>query len=135
MKPTFTVLLALCICIWGCNTPAPPLQNASKKQLKLAADAHQVLVKHCQQCHGKGNSQSDEMLLEYEVLINDKFIRPWNAKRSKLYTVIAKGDMPREEKDAAPGFFPRYDLGGQAVPAEEQEIIRRWIDAGAPRWD
>ena len=135
MKPTFIALLALCLGIWGCITPDPPLQNASKKQLKLAADAHQVLVKHCQQCHGKGNSQSDEMLLEYGALINNKFIRPWNAKRSKLYRVIAKGDMPREEKDAPPGFFPRYDLGGQAVPAEEQEIIRRWIDAGAPRWD
>ena len=135
MKSIFTVLLALCICIWGCNTPTLPLQNASKKQLKLAADAHQVLVKHCQQCHGKGNSQSDEMLLEYGALINDKFIQPWNAERSKLYRVIAKGDMPREEKDAPPGLFPRYDLGGQAVSAEEQEIIRRWIDAGAPRWD
>ena len=109
MKPTFTVLLALCICIWGCNTPMPPLQNANKKQLKLAADAHQVLVKHCQQCHGKGNSQSDEMLLEYGALIKDKFIRPWNAKRSKLYRVIAKGDMPREEKGPA---TPRRPVAG-----------------------
>ena len=134
MKPTFTVLLALCICIWGCNTPTPPLQNANKKQLKLAADAHQVLVRHCQQCHGKGNSQSDEMLLEYGALIKDKFIRPWNARRSKLYTVIAKGDMPREEKDAPPGLFPRYDLGGPAVPDVELALLKRWINAGAPRW-
>jgi hypothetical protein len=133
MKATLIASLVLYIC--GCVAPKPPLRNANKEQLKLAADAHQVLVRHCQQCHGKGNSQSDEMLLEYGALIKDKFIRPWNARRSKLYTVIAKGDMPREEKDAAPGFFPRYDLGGQAVPAEEQKIIRRWIDAGAPRWD
>ena len=133
MKAILIASLVLYIC--GCGTPKPPLRNANKKHLKLAADAHQVLVQHCQQCHGKGNSQNDEMLLEYGALIKDKFICPWNAKRSKLYTVIAKGDMPREEKDAAPGFFPRYDLGGQVVPAEEQEIIRRWIDAGAPRWD
>ena len=73
MKPTFIALLAFCLCIWGCITDKPPLQNPGKKQLRLAADAHQVLVKHCQQCHGKGNSQSDEMFLEYGALIKDKF--------------------------------------------------------------
>ncbi|SVC83800.1 uncharacterized protein METZ01_LOCUS336654, partial [marine metagenome] len=81
-------MLALCIC--ACKTIKPPLKNVNKEQLKLAADAHQVLQKHCQQCHGKGDSQSDEMLLEYEALIEDKFVRPWNAQRSKLYRVIAK---------------------------------------------
>ena len=75
------------------------------------------------------------MLLEYETLINDKFIRPWNAKRSKLYRVIAKGDMPREEKDAPPGLFPRYDLGGPAVPEDELELIKQWINAGASNWE
>ena len=74
------------------------------------------------------------MLLEFEALIRGRFIRPWNAKRSKLYRVIAKGDMPREEKDAPPGLFPRYDLGGPAVPDEELALLKRWINAGAPRW-
>ena len=128
-------LMALCLCVLGCGTPKPPLQNANKRQHELALDAYQVLQKHCQQCHGKGNSQSDEMLLEYGALINDKFIRPWNAKRSKLYRVIAKGDMPREEKDAPPGLFPRYDLGGPAVPEDELELIKQWINAGAPNWE
>ena len=128
-------LMALCLCVWGCGTPKSPLLNSNKKQHKLAVDVHQVLQKHCQQCHGKGDSQSDAMLLEYEALIQDKFIRPWNAERSKLYKVIAKGDMPREEKDAPPGLFPRYDIGGPAVPEEELVLIRQWINAGAPNWE
>ena len=133
MKSSLIALLALCIC--ACETIKPPLKNANKEQLKLAADAHQVLQKHCQQCHGKGDSQSDEMLLEYEALIEDKFVRPWNAQRSKLYRVIAKGDMPREEKDAPPGLFPLYDIGGSAVPEDELSLIRQWINAGAPNWE
>ena len=72
MKSILIALLALCIC--ACETIKPPLKNANKEQLKLAADAHQVLQKHCQQCHGKGDSRSDEMLLEYEALIEDKFL-------------------------------------------------------------
>ena len=75
------------------------------------------------------------MLWEYEALIKDKFIRPWNAERSKLYKVIAKGDMPRGEKDAPAGLFPRYDIGGPAVPKEELALIRQWINAGAPNWE
>ena len=133
MKPLPVVLLAFIF--FGCVTSKPPLENANKEELKLAIDAHQVLQKHCQQCHGKGDSQSDAMLLEYEALIQDKFIRPWNAERSKLYKVIAKGDMPREEKDAPAGLFPRYDIGGPAVPKEELALIRQWINAGAPNWE
>ncbi|SVE07294.1 uncharacterized protein METZ01_LOCUS460148, partial [marine metagenome] len=137
VKPTLIALLALgsCICLYGCESVKLPLKNANKKQLKLAADAHQVLQKHCRQCHGKGDSQSDEMLLEYEALIEDKFVRPWDTQRSKLYRVIAKGDMPREEKDAPAGLFPRYDIGGPAVPEEELELIKQWINAGAPNWE
>jgi len=133
MKPLPVVLLAFYF--FGCVTSKSPLQNANKEQLKLAVDAQQVLLKHCQQCHGKGDSQSDKMLLEYGALIKDKFVRPWNAERSKLYKVIAKGDMPREEKDAPPGLFPRYDIGGPAVPEEELDLIRQWINAGAPNWE
>ena len=80
-------------------------------------------------------SQSGEMLLEFEALIQGRFIRPGNARRSKLYRVIAKGDMPREEKDAPPGLFPRYDLGGPAVPEDELELIKQWINAGATNWE
>ena len=133
MKPLVVALLAFYF--FGCLTSKPALQNANKEQLKLAAAAHQVLQKHCQQCHGKGDSQSDEMLLEYEALVKDKFIRPWDAQRSKLYRVIAKGDMPREEKDAPAGLFPRYDIGGPAVPEEELELIKQWINAGASNWE
>ena len=133
MKPLSVAFLAFYF--FGCVTSKPPLQYANKEQLKLAVDVHRVLLKHCQQCHGKGDSQSDEMLLEYEALIKDKFIWPWNAERSKLYKVIAKGDMPREEKDAPPGLFPRYDIGGPAVPEEELALIRQWINAGAPNWE
>ena len=128
-------LMALCLCVLGCGTPKPPLQNANKRQHELALDAYQVLQKHCQQCHGKGNSQSDKMLLEYGPLIKERFVRPWNAERSKLFKVIARGDMPREKKDAPPGFFPRYDIGGSVVPDEELALIKKWIDAGAPSWE
>jgi mono/diheme cytochrome c family protein len=133
MKPTLIALLALCLV--GCQSPELPPRAESPAHKKLAADAHRILKFHCAQCHGKGNSQSDEMLLEFEALIKGRFIRPGNAARSKLYKIIARGDMPRAEKDAPPGFFPRYDLGGPAVSAPELEILKRWIDAGALRWE
>ncbi len=75
------------------------------------------------------------MLLEYGALIKERFVRPWNAERSKIYKVIAKGDMHREKKDAPLGFFPRYDIGGTAVTDEELALIKEWIDAGAPNWE
>lgn len=128
-------LMALCLCVWGCGTPKPPLLNADKRQHKTAVDAHQILQKHCQQCHGKGDSRSDKMLLEYGALIKERFVRPWDVERSKLYKVIAKGEMPREKKDAPLGFFPRYDIGGTTVTDEELALIKEWIDAGAPNWE
>ena len=132
MKVTFIALLAGCLA--GCATPVVPAYPHSLAQQQLAAEAHRILVLHCRQCHGAGTSQSGEMLLEFEALIQGRFIRPGNARRSQLYRVIAKGDMPREEKDAPPGLFPRYDLGGPAVSDEELALLKRWINAGAPRW-
>jgi hypothetical protein len=132
MKVTFIALLVGCLA--GCATPVVPAYPHSLAQQQLAAEAHRILVLHCRQCHGAGTSQSGEMLLEFEALIQGRFIRPGYARRSKLYRVIAKGDMPREEKDAPPGLFPRYDLGAPAVPDEELALLKRWINSGAPRW-
>ena len=104
---------------------------SAESQETLAVRAYRVLVKHCSQCHGKGAAQSDEMLLEHEVLLKDGLIRPGSAAKSKLYRVMLKGEMPREKNDN-PGFFPRYDLSGPPVPQKEMAIVKRWIETGAP---
>ena len=47
------------------------LSGVQEKE-KPAVDAQRILIKHCNESHGKGASQSDEILLDREGLLNDK---------------------------------------------------------------
>ena len=109
-------ILAVCFLGHLLCSAADPLSPA---QAKLATEAHQVLINYCGKCHGKGGSYSDEMLLDYKLLLKEEFVLAGKADKSDLYTKIAEGDMPPKKAK-------------KPVPADKLAVIKRWIDGGAP---
>jgi mono/diheme cytochrome c family protein len=88
------------------------------QQEELAAQARGVLRTHCHRCHkGKGSEGGDLDYLDVAALTKAQLIQPGAPDRSRLMQRVAKAEMP-----------PRPDR----LYAEEAEVIRRWIAAGAP---
>ena len=92
----------------------------------FAGEVLPIFEQRCAECHG-GQDENGEIrteaslnLLSYEgVMAGSEFgsvIEPGDAEGSYLLELIVEGDMPEE---------------GDPVPAEEIDIIRAWIAAGA----
>jgi len=90
-------------------------------------DVLPIFLERCAECHG-GEDQSGGVvteayldLLSYEgVMAGSEYgtvIEPGDPKSSTLVDMIVSGEMPEE---------------GDLVPAEEIEVIRAWVEAGAP---
>ena len=113
----FAMVPALSACFsWAADQPLKPAQA------KLAVEAHQILVAHCGKCHGKGGSYSDDMLLNYDQLVEEAFIVKGESGESDLYGEIADGSMPPKKAK-------------NPVAAKDLAVIKKWIDEGAPNWN
>ena len=86
---------------------------------KLATAAQAILKEHCYSCHGEAGAAEGGVnyVLEVPRLISRGKLVAGNAVKSKLYTQVKTGNMP---KDAEP-------LGKADI-----ETLKLWIDAGAP---
>ena len=86
---------------------------------KLAKAAQAILKEHCYSCHGEAGAAEGGVnyVLEVPRLISRGKLVAGNAVKSKLYTQVKTGNMP---KDSEP-------LGKADI-----ETLRQWIDAGAP---
>jgi WD40 repeat protein/mono/diheme cytochrome c family protein len=95
------------------DEPRPP---ATGEQVKA------VLQTHCHRCHGQeGASEGGfNFILDLDKLVARKKVAPGNAMESPLFKRVAAGKMPPPEIEHRP-------------TAEEIALLRRWIDAGAPR--
>lgn len=94
--------------------------------VSFADDVAPIFRQRCAQCHGAEDedgvrAEAGLMLLTYEqVMAGSEFgtvVEAGDPAKSYLLEMIVEGDMPEE---------------GDPVPAEEIEIIRAWIEAGAP---
>jgi formylglycine-generating enzyme required for sulfatase activity/mono/diheme cytochrome c family protein len=86
----------------------------------LPAGARAVLARHCYRCHGQdGKAVAGVFVLQRERLLARKKLVPGNAARSRLVASMADGEMPPPEEKSRPG-------------AAEIDLVRRWVQAGAP---
>lgn len=93
----------------------------------LASKAATVLKTHCHRCHGLGGRvERGVYVLNRDALIARKKIFAGNAEKSPLYKRMIDEDDPMPPKDDAGK--PIADRPTQ----KEIEVIRDWIDAGAP---
>ena len=83
-----------------------------------------ILVRRCLQCHSDGDRQGDLRLTTEEGLLKGGENGPsLDASRHAglLLSRIESGEMPPSEKG-----------GSGPLPAEELEVLKRWIAGGAP---
>ena len=89
---------------------------------ELAAQAKQILRTRCHDCHGGTATQAGLVILDKASLRDTGAVVPGSANTSELFTRITASDesivMPK---------LPQPPL---AYP--EIDVIRRWIEAGAP---
>ncbi|MBY0460047.1 MAG: hypothetical protein K2V38_22250, partial [Gemmataceae bacterium] len=103
---------------------APPA--AAREPAELAAKARQVLKAHCHRCHsGSGSSSGYEFdVTRHDTLTKPTEGEPWvvgsSLTKSPLWDAIQKR-MPQR------GAPERTTFGDP-----EREIIKKWIEAGAP---
>jgi WD40 repeat protein len=120
------LVLALLPCGWPCpargDDPAAPTYERDIKPL---------FASRCTACHRASNRNNLDIsgglaLDSLEGILagtpRDKVVVPGNAKQSELVRRLSDQDedrrMPRDDEPLAEG---------------QQELVRRWIDAGAPR--
>lgn len=91
----------------------------------LAQQAYIVFEKNCLQCHGNSGSFKESLLIEYNSLIQSGSVIPGQPDESELYKRLLG---PTENGAQMPLNLP--PLTHEAI-----EIIRIWIENGAPDWN
>ncbi len=90
---------------------------------ELPSRVRSILVAKCSECHGRGLARPNAALYLHELgplAANPEWVIPLEPEKSYLWTLIRDDDMPAKGAKAGP------------LNAQEKEIIRAWIAAGAP---
>ncbi|MBY0503024.1 MAG: PSD1 and planctomycete cytochrome C domain-containing protein [Bryobacteraceae bacterium] len=87
-------------------------------------DVQPIFAKSCLSCHGEKSQQAglrlDAKALAFAGGQSGKAILPGQA-----------GDSPLYQRVAGVGEQARMPMGGKALPADQVEILKRWIEQGA----
>lgn len=91
---------------------------------RVAAEVRSVFAARCAACHGsdlaKPKGRFGYVLDLGRVAGNPEMVIPSRPEESELWILVQRGEMPPDDSPAGP------------LTAEEKEVIRRWIAAGAP---
>jgi hypothetical protein len=116
---------------WGLLLVALPgrLVWGQPNSVDFTREVQPILAKHCYQCHGPGDAASGLRLSAREAVIEPAdsglpAIVPGDAESSELLRRIT-----------AESEFERMPPEDPALTAEQIEVLRRWIDQGAPWQD
>ena len=94
-------------------------------QQPLALHTRAIFEQHCIDCHGANRPFSDVLTVEpHDILMASGTVVPGDADASEFYKRLL-GSAP----DAA-----RMPLNKPPLTDVELDIVRRWIEAGAPNW-
>ncbi|NNF52621.1 MAG: hypothetical protein HKN59_09315 [Gammaproteobacteria bacterium] len=127
LKTTSAIgLLVVCIGVAGCE-----------RNVSFASDVQPILLENCAECHGQageGYETSSFSVLDYEsVMTGTQYgavVDPGSAISSSLYLLVAKKTAP--EIQMPPHHEVSLAVGRRAaLPDEDVETIRLWIDQGA----
>src|SRR6202051_286100 len=91
--------------------------------VELPSRVRSIFVAKCSECHGRGLSRPRAALYLHELgplAANREWVVPHAPEKSYLWTLIRDDDMPAKGAKAGP------------LNAQEKEVIRAWIAAGAP---
>src|SRR5437762_416836 len=138
LSPLFA-LTVLCVAPWS------GLRSAEPEDGKLGAQAFAFLKKYCAECHHGPTPASG--VKDYDVLDYDSLTKKRTKKGKEVFLVKAgtKGKEALEqsrvwqragvEKQAgADGDMPPDDAMAKPTDKEREEVLRKWLEAGAPAW-
>ena len=98
-------------------------EKMDSAKLTFAKDAKAVFRNHCVSCHNGNRSEGDLNLTNYSALMQGSssgdVIEPGSPDDSYLFQLITHADSPK------------MPPGGQKIPDEEIQVIRKWIIDGA----
>jgi hypothetical protein len=90
---------------------------------ELAAKVKVIFTDYCYECHKHDVAKGGIKILHHRLLVTvRKVVIPGKPKESELYQLVTSKD-PKTRMPQPPG---------EPLESEEIEIIRRWIEAGAP---
>ncbi len=108
-----------------------PARLSRAEKVKIAKQVKSIFKNKCAKCHGpegvrtwtKPNADFNYVLDLEKLSSNPEMIVRGDPNESKLSQMVDDENMPNEEE------------GEEPLPANEKEIIRRWILIGAPTED
>ncbi len=101
-------------------------QTVSKeKALDLAGNVQVIFERKCNECHGshldKPEGKFGHVLDLRRMADNLDYVVRGKAWQSELFRLVDEGEMPPDDHPKTP-----------PLTGEEKDIVRRWIQAGAP---
>src|SRR5258708_32417285 len=92
--------------------------------VKLAGKVHEIFEAKCVDCHGpelpRPKGKFGYVLDLKRIAANPDYVVPGHPEKSDIYDMVFKEDMPGEDANVPP------------LTKDEKEIVRRWIELGAP---
>ncbi len=127
MKTRFLVVLLLIFGIYSIAEGDPTRLSRAEK-VEIAKQVKNIFKNKCAKCHGpegvrtwkKPNADFDYVLDLEKLSSNREMIVRGDPNESKVFQMVDDENMPNDEE------------GEDPLPANEKEIIRRWILVGAP---
>ena len=93
-------------------------------QNNVAQDAYLIFENNCLRCHGESGTFKETLYIEYNNLIEIGSVIPNNPDGSELYKrLLGQTDNG-----------PRMPPIGEPLSESQTDIIRQWIEMGAPDW-
>ena len=112
------------VCLWVLCLGAVFSQAASataQDEQQVALDAAALLKSRCYGCHGRTFNGSAQLnVMDRAGLLEHGYVLPGKASESPILRRVIEGEMPPE------------DSGVAALSEEEQNLLRSWIEQGAP---
>jgi hypothetical protein len=110
---------------------ADPARLSQADKVKLAKQVKNIFRNKCSKCHGpEGVRKSKKPKGEFGYVLD---LKKLSSDREKI--------IPGDPNESNPfiavddDIMPNYAVGEVPLPANEKEIVRRWILAGAPTED
>jgi mono/diheme cytochrome c family protein len=121
MNQTTCRICQACIAAICCLPTAPII---AEEQSDLAAKTLAVFSAQCAGCHGpalpKPKGRFGYVLDLARVAANREMVVPFSPDESELWQLVRSGEMPPS------------DAPSRGLTADQKEVIRSWIAAGAP---
>ncbi len=121
-QPDVRTVRTLCLLLSCVAAVLRPVAAATAQDdTQIALDAAFLLKSRCYGCHGRSFNGSAQLnVMDRAGLLEHGYILPGKANESPILQRVVEGEMPPEDSGVAP------------LNAEEKELLRSWIDQGAP---